>query len=338
MARVKYDKIIDPNTKWVEPPDFGPPGTDDPPLELNELDLSEVPPVNQGPQETDMIFGPSEDVATPPGAGEVSFAPDLPSSVRITQIERPLFGSAPEQPRPPDPPIPPEPTPPEPEPTPPEPETITIGKEQDEAPAKGPGVAYVNGHDQTTQINTETLNRVLALAEAAVLQKSPLAQQPQVIQMQTPITPEQGAHAVLTLVDERHQMTLQQIAIEQAQGSLAAVIAGLITRIADLEDLREFALNESWMNAIHQPTTTGAQPTGLPLSSVQPHRNICEYCQHPFKPTFQSNRQRFCCNACGNLALGYSNEPLPHRADCTTEPGKELAKIMKASKPQAEAA
>jgi hypothetical protein len=218
-----------------------------------------------------------------------------------------------------------------------DPETILV--RQDEEQPKGAQIAFVNGHTHAAETLTQEqiMSRMLGIMEKMV-DKNPSAagQQPQIMPMPMPITPEQGALVAITLLDERYQTTLKQIAVEKANGSVAAVVAGILTRVADLDSLSDFAFNEQWANAINQ-TPYPQQSLGLPQGFVQPHQNICEYCHHPFKPMFQSNRQRFCCNACGNLAQGRTDEPLPHRADCTTEPGKELTRIMRIANKQAEA-
>lgn len=291
---------------WVQPPQFGPPaiGGEEAPVNLEEIDFTNQPPVDQS---TDLIFGagdeqPAEDVpdSVPPVAEGIDLASDPLPPPPIVEIEKPLFGHSRE-------PLP-------------EPETIHVNKEEPQS--KGPQIAYVNGKNHTDQ--SDLMGRLVGVMEKMVDRQS------QSGHSTAGITPEQAAAVLITLLPEQHQLTIKQIAVESASGSLAMVIAGQLVRVADLDDLKNFSYNEAWMNSINVSAMGSTQVT-MPNGLVQQHQHICEYCGHPFKPIIASNRQRFCCNACGNIAQGRTDEPLPHRADCSTAPGKLIAQGLRAA-------
>ena len=318
-----------PDIQWVPPPDFGSPDNETlppPPWQAGDPN-SERPPVPDEPEPPlplpDPVPPPTSEPPAPEtaplaaGGAGLDFVAEPPiSPPKLQSIPLPSFL------KPADAlPVP-------------EPETIHVG-----APWPAPG----NGRSEPlpaappSEVQTPApvdqltlVTRMVGVMEAMVARQQPPAPQP--LQVMAPMTPEQGAHAFMTLLDERHARTLVQIAVASAQGSVAAVIAGILTQIADQDGLQNFAPNEDWLRKVHQPTPLSfAQGGGIP--GVPPHQNLCEYCGHAFKPILSSNRQRFCCNACGNIAAGRTDEPLPHRLDCTTDPGAALAKAMRASRP-----
>jgi hypothetical protein len=172
------------------------------------------------------------------------------------------------------------------------------------------------------------IDRLLAQSPAAAAAPRP----PSMSTNGGPMTPDQAAQVLLPYLTETALQQITQVAQQEAHGSLAAVFVGLANHYADQGNLSEFTRNGDWRQALSSPQPQSyGQPATFLQQPVAAYVPICEHCKHTFKPNPQNLRQRFCCSACGNIAAGYENEPLPHREGCTTAPGIELHRVLAAA-------
>ena len=268
---------------------------------LAELQAAPVPESS----ETDVVFGPPTE----------DRPPTMTPPIALTGLVRPT----PEAPA--------------------EKETLVIGAD-DDAPVTPPAspdvqvappgpAAVPSGEASQTDLLLKVIDRLLALHQA------PTVALAQAMSPEAPmqIPPEQGARSLVPYLNESAREQMMQVAHHEANDSFAAVFVGLANHYADQGRLAEFARNGEWSQALQHPQP--AQQYGQNGGFLQPHAQaatlICERCRHPFRPNRQNLNQRFCCSACGNLAAGYTDEPLPHREGCTTPPGIELHRVLAAA-------
>ncbi|HEU0007679.1 MAG TPA: hypothetical protein VFS12_16960 [Terriglobia bacterium] len=139
---------------------------------------------------------------------------------------------------------------------------------------------------------------------------------------------EQCAQQLISVFDEPQRNAIRDAAVTHTQGSVANWLLALVNINLDRGTLGEIAYNPDWDRQIRATQQVGTALYTPPASSN------CEYCGHQFRPPLGGNvRQRFCCNVCGKKAAGYSDEPLPHGPECTTEAGKLLHQAMSAAVP-----
>src|SRR5688572_29444677 len=150
MAKKEEKKITETSPEWVQPPSFGLPESDGPRQELPEIDLSDVPPIEDATP--DLIFGAPEltdvRVDSPPDTGEVAIDLPPPSQPKVIPFQKPAFGHVAEQP------------------TIPDPEVIMVNQEEEPQPS-GPQVANVNGahHVEKEPTQLEIMNRMVGVME-----------------------------------------------------------------------------------------------------------------------------------------------------------------------------
>lgn len=147
-------------------------------------------------------------------------------------------------------------------------------------------------------------------------------------QQQFQHTIEDCGQCQLSLLDDRFANIIREHA-SRTGGSVANVIAGVLTRIGDEGNLGDFSLNPRWMDQIHASGQSQlGQPSPMHNLRVKPK---CEHCEHEFKA--ERLGQRYCCTMCGKLAAGYKEDgTIPHDSSCTTIPGLLFKKAQEASK------
>jgi Zn finger protein HypA/HybF involved in hydrogenase expression len=145
------------------------------------------------------------------------------------------------------------------------------------------------------------------------------------------LTLEQSARNLMTLLDERYQITLHDQAVNTST-SLAEIIAGILTLVGDRGGLAEFALNPEWREYIHR-TEGGPNATGVATQTLQAR---CQHCQQMFKSL--RSGQRYCCSPCGKRASGYREVGPDHALDCRTPAAQFHQKMLAKAVPPPQAA
>ncbi len=144
-----------------------------------------------------------------------------------------------------------------------------------------------------------------------------------------PMSADQEAEQILNLLDDRFAGVIREQAF-RTNVSVVEIIGGILTTLGDQGNLSEVQINPAWQSMLQSVSHVGA-------TRAIPQQIVCENCLHAFKPVRRG--QRYCCTPCGKAASGYTEEGLPHSADCTTAPAIAIQAAMgKAIKVKREAA